>query len=64
MSTEQYTTFENKKIVYSDTILPLKDMGNNLRITTIENVSKTYLKYCLEIIFLINLYTSYKEMQS
>ena len=24
MSTEQYTTFENKKIVYSDTILPLK----------------------------------------
>lgn len=54
MSTEPHTTFENKKIVYSDTILPLKDIGNNLRITTIENVSKTYLEYCLEIIFISN----------
>ena len=53
MSTEPHTTFENKKIVYSDTILPLKDIGNNLRITTIENVSKTYLEYCLEIIFMV-----------
>lgn len=54
MSTEPHTTFENKKIVYSDTMLPLKDTGNNLRITTIENVSKTDLKYCLEIIFISN----------
>lgn len=54
MSTEPHTTFENKKIVYSDTILPLKDIGNNLRIKTIENVSKTDLKYCLEIIFISN----------
>ena len=49
MSTEPHTTFENKKIVYSDTILPLKDMEYKLRITTIENVSKTDLKYCFQM---------------
>ena len=40
MSTEPHTTFENKKIVYSDTILPLKDIGNNLRIKTIEKIEQ------------------------
>lgn len=45
------TTIINKNIVYSDTVLPLKDTGNNLKVTSISNVSKFSLEECLKIIF-------------
>lgn len=45
------TTVVNKTIVYSDTILPLKDKGSNLKVTTIENVSESSLESCLKTIF-------------
>ena len=44
-------TVVNKNIVYSDTVLPLKDTGNNLKVTSISNVSEFSLEKCLKIIF-------------
>lgn len=46
-----HTTVVNKTIVYSDTILPLKDTGNNLKVTSINDVSEFSLENCLKIIF-------------
>lgn len=46
-----HTTVINKTIVYSDTILPLKDTGNNLKVTSINDVSEFSLENCLKIIF-------------
>ena len=45
------TTVINKTIVYSDTVLPLKDAGNNLKVTSISNVSEASLESCLRTIF-------------
>lgn len=45
------TIVVNKTIVYSDTVLSLKDTGNNLKVTSIENVSEISLENCLEKIF-------------
>lgn len=38
----------NKTIVYSDTILSLKDLGNNLKICTINNINEYSLENCLK----------------
>ena len=46
-----HTTVVNKTIVYSDTVLSLKDKGSNLKITTISNVEEFMLDDCLRIIF-------------
>lgn len=46
-----HTTVINKTIVYSDTILSLKDTGNNLKVTSIINVSENSLESCLKTIF-------------
>jgi len=46
-----HTTVINKTIVYSDTVLPLKDTGNNLKVTSIEDVSEYSLESCLKTIF-------------
>lgn len=46
-----HTTVINKTIVYSDTVLPLKDSGNNLKVTSISNVSEYSLESCLKTIF-------------
>jgi len=46
-----HTTVINKTIVYSDTVLPLKDTGNNLKVTSISNVSEASLESCLKTIF-------------
>lgn len=46
-----HTTVVNKTIVYSDMVLPLKDTGNNLKVTSIENVSEFSLESCLKTIF-------------
>ena len=45
------TTVVNKVIVYSDTVLPLKDTGSNLIVTSINNVSESSLEKCLKTIF-------------
>lgn len=46
-----HTTVVNKTIVYSDTVLPVKDLGNNLKVSTISDVSEYSLERCLQIIF-------------
>ena len=46
-----HTTVVHKTIVYSDTVLPVKDTGNNLKITSIANVDEESLESCLEKIF-------------
>lgn len=46
-----HTTVVNKTIVYSDTVLPVKDLGNNLKVSTISNVSEYSLENCLKTIF-------------
>lgn len=46
-----HTIVVNKTIVYSDTVLQLKDIGNNLKVTSIENVSEISLENCLKKIF-------------
>lgn len=46
-----HTTVINKTIVYSDTVLPLKDLGNNLKICSISNVSEYSLENCLGKVF-------------
>lgn len=44
-------TVLNKTIVYSDTVLPLKDLGSNLKVSTISDVGEYSLERCLKIIF-------------
>lgn len=44
-------TVVNKTIVYSDTVLPLKDLGSNLKVSTISDVGEYSLERCLKIIF-------------
>lgn len=46
-----YQYYYKIKQLYSDTILPLKDIGNNLKVTSISNVSESSLENCLKIIF-------------
>ena len=46
-----HTTIVNKTIVYSDTVLPLKDSGNNLKVCSISNVSEYSLENCLRKVF-------------
>lgn len=46
-----HTTVINKTIVYSDTVLSLKDTGNNLKVTSISDVSEFSLESCLKKIF-------------
>lgn len=45
------TTIINKTIVYSDTVLPLKDTGSNLHVSSISNVNEGDLEGCLKVIF-------------
>lgn len=45
------TTVINKTIIYSDTVLSLKDKGNNLKVTSISDVSEFSLESCLKKIF-------------
>ena len=49
-----HTTVINKTIVYSDTVLSLKDTGNNLKITSIPDVNESSLESCLYTIFKSN----------
>lgn len=44
------TTMVNETIVYSDTVLPVKDLGSNIKVSTISDVSEDSLESCLKII--------------
>lgn len=46
-----HTTIVNKTIVYSDTVLNLKDLGKNIKVNSICDVSKNELESCLEKVF-------------
>ena len=41
----------NKTIVYSDTVLPVKELGDNLKVTSVSNVEHYSLESCLKKIF-------------
>ena len=41
----------NKNIVYKDTVLPLKELGENIKITSISYVEEFWLESCLNKIF-------------
>ena len=45
------TTHYEKNIIYSDTVLDVKSLGSNIKITSISNVSEYSFKKCLEIVF-------------
>jgi len=45
------TKIINKTIIYSDTVLSLKEKGENLKITTIPNITEYNFEECLRIIF-------------
>lgn len=53
----------NEEIVYSDTVLPLKEIGSNLKITVIENISEENLEDCLESVFESNPHVSFNTVQ-
>lgn len=53
----------NEEIVYSDTVLPLKEIGSNLKITVIENISEENLEDCLKSIFESNPHVSFNTVQ-
>lgn len=56
-------TIINKTIIYSDTILPLKDKGQSLKVTSIEGVSEYSLENCLKVIFESNLDVIFNAIQ-
>ena len=56
------TTVVNKTIVYSDTVLPLKDKGNNLKISSVE-VSEYEMENCLKTIFESNPNVTFNTIQ-
>lgn len=41
----------NKNIIYKDTVIPLKELGENIKITSISNVEEFWLESCLNKIF-------------
>ena len=49
-----HTRVINKTVVYSDTVLPLKDIGNNIKVTCIGNVKEYSLEHCLRTVFEAN----------
>ena len=47
-------TVVNKNIIYSDTVLPLKEAGNSLNVSSITGVTENDLENCLKVIFKAN----------
>ena len=57
------TTIINKTIVYSDTVLSLNDLGENLQVTTVKNVEESEFESCLKTIFNNNPDTTFNTIQ-
>ena len=53
----------NKTIVYSDTVLPIKDLGKNIIVTTLENIDESSFESCLSTIFESNANTIFNTIQ-
>lgn len=53
----------NKNIVYKDTVLPLKELGENIKITSISNVEEFWLESCLNKIFESNSNVTFNTVQ-
>lgn len=49
-----HTTVINKTIMYSDTVLNLNSVGNNIKVTSVSDVKEYDLENCLKIIFKSN----------
>lgn len=56
-------TIVNKTIVHSDTVLNLKDLGENIKVTEVSDISKYDLKSFLNIIFENNNHVSFNTIQ-
>ena len=41
----------DKNIIYKDTVLPLKELGENIKVTHISNVEEFWIESCLNKIF-------------
>ena len=57
------TTVVNKNIVYSDTVLPLNNVGGNIKVTSISNVDELSLERCLKKIFESNTNVVFNTIQ-
>ena len=53
----------NKNIVYKDTVLPLKELGENIKITSISDVEESWLESCLNKIFESNSNVTFNTIQ-
>lgn len=45
---------EENKVFYSDTVLPMKEVGENLRINSISHLLESSLEECLQVVFSSN----------
>ncbi len=59
----RHVTIVNKTIVYSDTVLNLKETGENLKVTTISGVDESSLENCLKTIFKANPGVTFNTVQ-
>ena len=48
------TNVINKKVIYKDEILPIKQDGNKMKITKIDNINLNDLENCIKAILLSN----------
>ena len=58
-----YPKIINQNIIYTDTVLPLKDIGSNLKVTCIEKVDKYSLEECLNKIINSNPNVKFNTIQ-
>ena len=58
-----HTTVINKTIVYSDTVLNLNSVGNNIKVTSVSDVRESSLEECLKIIFKSNPNVTFNTIQ-
>lgn len=56
-------TRSHDEIVYSDTVLNLKDLGENIKVTSIPNISEYELEDCLKAIFESNPSVTFNTIQ-
>lgn len=58
-----HTTIINKTIVYSDTVLNLKDVGENIKLTTISDVGEYSFEKCIKTILDSNPNVTFNTIQ-
>ena len=58
-----HTTVINKTIVYSDTVLNLKDLGDNIKVTSISDVDEFSFENCLKKVFESNPGVTFNTIQ-